>query len=465
MALPVPDQVTLNDKYALEQGRVFLSGIQALVRLPMLQRQADLAAGLNTAGFISGYRGSPLGGLDQNLWRAQRFLEDNHIRFQPGVNEDMAMTAVWGSQQLNLFPGAKYDGVFAMWYGKGPGVDRCGDVLKHGNAAGTAPHGGVLVCAGDDHAATSSTLPHQSDHMFAAAMVPVLYPANVQEILDYGLWGWAMSRYSGCWVAFKSVAEVVESSASVSVSTRPGADPPAQPVRDARGRAQHPLARRHPRAGGPAPAPQGLRRAGLRADQPDRPGDPRQPQAAAGHHHRRQVLSRRPPGARRPRHRRGRGARHRHPALQGRHDLAAGEGRRARLRPRPRRGRRGRGEAGADREPVEGAALQLGRGRPPAGRRQVRRARRMAAQGIVGPDPGLDRPRARPAHPQVPRQREGPGPPEVPGAEGAGAGDQAGPVRPHALFLLGLPAQHLDPGARGLARDRRHRLPLHGAST
>ncbi|MEQ8697865.1 MAG: indolepyruvate ferredoxin oxidoreductase family protein, partial [Bauldia litoralis] len=218
MALPVPAQVSLNDKYALESGRVFLSGIQALVRLPMLQRQRDLAAGLNTAGFVSGYRGSPLGGLDLNLWRAKRFLEENHIQFQPGVNEDMAMTAVWGSQQLNLFPGAKYDGVFSMWYGKGPGVDRCGDVLKHGNAAGTSPHGGVLLCAGDDHAATSSTLPHQSDHNFVAAMVPVLYPANVQEILDFGLWGWAMSRYSGCWIAFKNVAEVVESSASVSVA-------------------------------------------------------------------------------------------------------------------------------------------------------------------------------------------------------------------------------------------------------
>ena len=215
---PLPTSVTLDDKYALEEGRVFLSGIQALVRLPMMQRQRDLAEGLNTAGFVSGYRGSPLGGLDQNLWRAKGFLEKNQIRFQPGVNEDLAMTAVWGSQQLNLFPGAKYDGVVAMWYGKGPGVDRCGDVLRHGNAAGTSPHGGVLICAGDDHAASSSTLPHQTDHNFVAAMVPILYPANVQEVLDYGLWGWAMSRYSGCWVAFKSVAEVVESSASVSVS-------------------------------------------------------------------------------------------------------------------------------------------------------------------------------------------------------------------------------------------------------
>ncbi len=216
-ALP-QQKVTLEDKYELEDGRVFLTGIQALVRLPMMQRQRDLAAGLDTGGFVSGYRGSPLGTLDMNLWRAQKYLERHHIEFEPGVNEDLAMTAVWGSQQLPLFPDAAKDGVFAMWYGKGPGVDRCGDVLKHGNAAGSSKYGGVLVCAGDDHGASSSTLPHQSDHMFMAAMVPILYPANVQEMLDYGLMGWAMSRYTGAWVAFKSVAEVVESAASVSVS-------------------------------------------------------------------------------------------------------------------------------------------------------------------------------------------------------------------------------------------------------
>ncbi len=209
--------VSLDDKYTLESGRVFLTGIQALVRLPMMQRQRDVAAGLNTAGFISGYRGSPLGGLDQSLWRARPFLKRSHIHFQPGVNEDLAATMVWGTQQVNLFPGAKYDGVFAMWYGKGPGVDRCGDVFKHGNAAGSSRHGGVLLLAGDDHAAKSSTLPHQSEHEFISAMIPVLSPAGVQEILDFGLYGWAMSRYSGCWVAFKCVAETVESSASVYV--------------------------------------------------------------------------------------------------------------------------------------------------------------------------------------------------------------------------------------------------------
>src|SRR6185369_1656537 len=190
--------VTLNDKYTVESGRIFLTGTQALVRLPMMQRARDVAAGLNTACFISGYRGSPLGGFDQGLWSAQRFLDKNHIKFQPGVNEDLGATAVWGSQQVGLFPGAKYDGVFAMWYGKGPGVDRCGDVFRHANATGTAQYGGVLVIAGDDHAAKSSTMPHQTEHIFKAVLMPVLYPANVQEYLDYGLHGWAMSRYSGC---------------------------------------------------------------------------------------------------------------------------------------------------------------------------------------------------------------------------------------------------------------------------
>ncbi|GAB4358983.1 MAG: indolepyruvate ferredoxin oxidoreductase family protein [Gammaproteobacteria bacterium] len=210
-------KVSLDDKFVVESGRVYLSGVQALVRLPMMQRQRDLAAGINSAGFISGYRGSPLGGLDQNLWRARQFLEKQHIRFQPGINEDLAATAIWGSQQLNMFPGAKYDGVFAMWYGKGPGVDRSGDVFRHANAAGTSKYGGVLVVAGDDHAAKSSTLPHQTDHIFKAVMMPLLAPANVQEYLDLGLHGWAMSRYSGCWVAFKALADTVESSASVYV--------------------------------------------------------------------------------------------------------------------------------------------------------------------------------------------------------------------------------------------------------
>ncbi len=207
--------VTLDDKYTAKSGNIFLSGIQALVRLPMMQRERDAAAGLDTAGFVSGYRGSPLGGLDETLWKAKGHLEANKIQFVPGVNEDLAATAVWGTQTVDLIGPAKYDGVFAMWYGKGPGVDRCGDVFKHMNHAGTAKHGGVLLVAGDDHGAYSSTLPHQSDHIFSACMIPVLYPCNVQEYLDLGVHGWAMSRFSGCAVAFKALADTVESSASV----------------------------------------------------------------------------------------------------------------------------------------------------------------------------------------------------------------------------------------------------------
>jgi indolepyruvate ferredoxin oxidoreductase len=210
-------EITLDDKYTLARGRAFMTGTQALVRLPMLQRARDLAAGLNTAGFISGYRGSPLGGFDQALARAKKYLAENHIKFQPGVNEDLAAASIWGSQQVNLFEGAKYDGVFAMWYGKGPGVDRCGDVFKHANSAGTSKHGGVLVLAGDDHAAKSSTLAHQSEHIFKACCIPVLNPASVQEYLDLGLHGFAMSRFSGCWIAFKCVTDVVESGAVVDI--------------------------------------------------------------------------------------------------------------------------------------------------------------------------------------------------------------------------------------------------------
>jgi len=207
--------VTLDDKYVSTSGRIYLTGIQALVRLPLIQRQRDLAAGLNTGGFISGYRGSPLGGLDEALWKAKQHLATHHVTFQSGVNEELAATAVWGSQQVKLIGDSDYDGVFAYWYGKGPGVDRCGDVFKHMNFAGTAKHGGVLLVAGDDHGAYSSTLPHQSDHLFSASMIPVLYPCNVGEYIELGLHGWAMSRFSGCAVAFKALADTVESSASI----------------------------------------------------------------------------------------------------------------------------------------------------------------------------------------------------------------------------------------------------------
>jgi indolepyruvate ferredoxin oxidoreductase len=210
-------KVSLSDKYALSSGRVYLTGTQALVRLLLLQHQRDALDGLNTGGFVSGYRGSPLGSVDQALFAAKSHLTKSGIVFQPGVNEDLAATAVWGTQQVNLHPGAKVDGVYAMWYGKGPGVDRSGDVFRHANAAGSSKYGGVLVIAGDDHAAKSSTLPHQTDHFFKSMMMPVLAPSGVQEYLDYGVHGWALSRYSGCWVAFKALADTVETSASVDV--------------------------------------------------------------------------------------------------------------------------------------------------------------------------------------------------------------------------------------------------------
>jgi indolepyruvate ferredoxin oxidoreductase len=210
----------LNDKYALDSTCAYLTGIEALVRLPILQHQRDRERGLNTAGFISGYRGSPLAGLDQALWRAQTFLQRHNVHFQPGVNEDLAATAVWGSQQVNIFEGARYDGVFGMWYGKGPGVDRSMDAIKHANAFGTSRWGGVLAIAGDDHAARSSSLPHQSEHMFIGASIPVLNPANVQEVLDLGIYGWELSRYCGCWVALKAVTDNMDSAISAQIDPR-----------------------------------------------------------------------------------------------------------------------------------------------------------------------------------------------------------------------------------------------------
>ena len=208
--------VTLDDKYSLDAGTVFISGAQALARLPMLQAQIDRAAGLNTAGFISGYRGSPLGHLDMTLWRVKDKLAEHNVQFQPGVNEDLAATAVAGTQQLSLLPEPACDGVFSMWYGKGPGVDRSMDAFKHANFAGTHPNGGVLLVYGDDHPGKSSTVSHQSEHALAAQLIPSLYPASVREFFRFGLLGWAMSRYSGAWVGLKTVNETVEQTATCS---------------------------------------------------------------------------------------------------------------------------------------------------------------------------------------------------------------------------------------------------------
>ena len=226
MNAPLPDSirkaletVTLDDKYSLDSGRAFMSGVQALVKLPMLQRQRDALQGKNTAGFISGYRGSPLGNYDQFLWKAKSYLQAQNIVFQPGVNEELAATALWGTQQLGFAPPGtnRFDGVFGIWYGKGPGVDRCSDVFKHANMAGTTPWGGVLAVAGDDHVAKSSTAAHQSDHIFKACGLPVFFPASVQDVLDMGVHGIALSRFAGIWSGMKTIQEIVESSATAEI--------------------------------------------------------------------------------------------------------------------------------------------------------------------------------------------------------------------------------------------------------
>jgi indolepyruvate ferredoxin oxidoreductase len=207
--------VNLDDKYDLSKSRVFVTGYQALIRLCMMQKERDRRAGMNTAGYISGYRGSPLGGLDQQFMRAKPFLDPYDIVFQAGLNEDLAATALWGTQQAELFGEGKFDGVFGIWYGKGPGVDRTGDVFRHANFAGSSKHGGVLALMGDDHTAESSTTAHQTEFNFVDVQIPILNPAGVQEILDYGLYGWAMSRYCGSWAALKCVHETVESTAVI----------------------------------------------------------------------------------------------------------------------------------------------------------------------------------------------------------------------------------------------------------
>jgi len=209
--------VSLDDKYTLQSGRIFITGTQALVRLPLMQHLRDRAEGFHTGGYVSGYRGSPLGGYDQQLWAAKKHLEAHHIVFNPGVNEDLAATACWGTQQLGFHGASDYAGVFAVWYGKGPGVDRTGDVFRHGNLAGSHPRGGVLVLMGDDHTCESSTTAHQSEYAMVDAMIPVLNPAGVQELLDYGIYGWALSRYAGVWVGLKCMKDVIDASGTVDV--------------------------------------------------------------------------------------------------------------------------------------------------------------------------------------------------------------------------------------------------------
>ena len=207
----------LSDKYTAERGSVYLTGIQALVRLPLDQMRRDRRSGLNTAGFISGYEGSPLGGYDQLLARSQKLLDEHRIHFHPALNEDLAATSVFGSQIFDVAGKAKFDGVLGIWYGKGPGVDRSGDALRHANLAGTGEHCAALVLAGDDHSCKSSTIPHQSDFSLYNLGIPFLYPGNTQEILDYGLLAIALSRFSGAWVGLKLVTDICDGGGTVAV--------------------------------------------------------------------------------------------------------------------------------------------------------------------------------------------------------------------------------------------------------
>jgi indolepyruvate ferredoxin oxidoreductase len=213
--------VELDDRYSLATGKAYMSGTQTLLRLLLEQARRDRAAGLTTAGFVSGYRGSPLGGFDLALWKAQKFLDEEKIHFQPGLNEDLAVTSVWGSQQTDIFGSKKYDGVFGMWYGKLPGLDRSGDAFKHAHISGTSRYGGVLAVSGDDPAMSSTSAPGQSEHTFASYMMPVIYPATLQEILTMGLKAYGLSRYSGNWIGFKTVSDIAETSASVEVTSLP----------------------------------------------------------------------------------------------------------------------------------------------------------------------------------------------------------------------------------------------------
>src|SRR6202008_5124367 len=212
---PSLDIYQLADRYEREHGRVFLTGTQAIVRIVLDQARRDRMSGLDTAGFISGYRGSPLGGIPLEFWRIKHQLKAQRIEFLPAVNEDLAATAVLGSQQVETQTDREVDGVFGLWYGKGPGVDRSGDALQHGNAYGSSPHGGVLVVAGDDHGCVSSSMPHQSDVAFMAWSMPVLQPACVAEYLEFGLYGYELSRFSGAWVGMAALSEVVESAGTV----------------------------------------------------------------------------------------------------------------------------------------------------------------------------------------------------------------------------------------------------------
>ena len=361
---------TLESRFDDLDTPVLLSGIQALVRVLLEQARLDRAAGLNTGGLVSGYRGSPLGGLDRELWRRQKLLTARNIRFQPGVNEDLAATMLYGTQQLDAFPGKRVDGVFGMWYGKGPGVDRAGDALHCGNFMGTSKHGGVLAVSGDDHGAHSSTYPHQTEHVFEGVFIPVLNPASVAGHVDLGLAGIALSRYSGLWIALKTTAETAEQAATLIVpSTRHFITPDFALPPHGLNFDPHPaLSRRPRRAGAARGAGAHAGGAGLGTRQPARPADVRHAPT------RRSASS--PSAARTP----TRCTRcacwawsdHAQIALyKVAHDVAAGDRGPARVRPRQARAAGGRGEAQLRRDADPRRAVQPARGR--SGRRSAAR--------------------------------------------------------------------------------------------
>ena len=458
------NHVTLDDKYDLEKSRIFVTGFQAIVRLCMMQKERDRRAGLNTAGYVTGYRGSPLGTLDQQFIRAQRSLDKYDIRFQAGINEDIAATALWGSQQAELRGEGRFDGVFGLWYGKGPGVDRTGDVFRHANFAGTSKHGGVLALMGDDHTAESSTTAHQSEYHFIDVMIPILNPAGVQEIVDYGLYGWAMSRFCGTWVALKSMHETVESTAVIDGSLeRVNIVIPedfAMPEGGLNIRLRDTILGQEARL---HDYKRDAMLAFVRANKLNKyiTSGGRKPEDR--HHHGRQELSRRAPGARRARHRRGQVQRSRHPALQDRLPVADQPAATSRTFPTGLEliivveEKRSLIEVQV-REELYGTANQ-----PVCiGKKDEQGNWLFPVKGALDPNDVAICIGERILQRIGPNEQIAARVAELEGSAAHPGGD-AGRRGPHALFLLGLSAQHLDRRAGRHARLCRHRLPLHGA--
>ena len=459
----------LADNLAASDGVVFLTGTQALIRLPLMQAARDAAAGVKSQGFISGYRGSPLGMVDQQAWKAAKLLDAAGVKFLPAINEELGATAVLGTQRVESDPERTADGVFAMWYGKGPGVDRAGDALKHGNAYGSSPHGGVLVVAGDDHGCVSSSMPHQSDVAMQSWHMPVVAPASVAEYLEFGLYGWALSRFSGNWVGFTALSEIVESGSTVDLDLTNARVAAWKGARRGRGgdrlrpprrRPALPLARPAVAEDRGAPARQARRGARLRQGQSARPPGGRVAAGDGRHRHLRQGALRPARGVPPARHLARRARRGGRAALQGGPVVSARADPHRRLRRRALREILVVEEKGAVvetqmRDQFYNAAVRpaiVGK-RDAAGPAARLRARRAAAVAA-------DRDRRRLARGALPAAR--PAPPGGRLHRAAAALERRRRGQAPALLLRRLPAQHLDQGARGLARPGRHRLPLHG---